>query len=362
MNRADAISLLLLVVFAGGILSTAVARNRDGNSRSINMNNLKEIGLAFHNHNDLTNFFPYNGGANDEPSLKQVNYGWHHPNIRDSGTWVTQLLPFIELDPVFRNNAITATATDVIPDFFKDKENDKSWRVGIKLLLCAERQRTGFRTDTEKGSFPGPVTDFAINVFLNAPPSAYSEAGYAQGVVEPGKNGDWAAAQSRMAIQNIQDGTSNTLLVGQKALPPQPKVEVPKECETTAPVPAAAGGDGKGGDEGIFSPGNWKLEGKEKKLISTGTGRGHSVVKDPPKNAPKDCPADGGVPWIFKDSELKDKKDLPWHDSWGSPFEGGIVFAFADGSVRTLKYSLRGTVNFARLLYPSDGNIVDFDN
>lgn len=362
MNRANAIALLLLTVFAGGLLSSTAARQRDANHRQININNLKQFGLAFHNFNDLINCLPHNGGANDPDSLKNVNYGWHNPHVRDAGTWVTQILPFIEQENLFRSNAMTATATDVIPDFFKDKENEKFWQVSMKMLLCAERQRAGCRTETEKGSFPGPVTDFAINVFLNAPPTAYSNFGYAAGVVEPGKNGDWAAAQSRMTIQGIQDGSSNTLMVGQKALPPQPKVEAPKECETTAPVPAAAGGEVKGGDEGIFSPGNWKFEGKEKQLISTGTGRGHRVVKDPPKDAPKDYPADGGVPWIFKDSELKDTKHLPWHDCWGSPFEDGILFVFGDGSVRTLKYKLRGTVNFARMLYPNDGKVVELDN
>ncbi len=109
-------------------------------------------------------------------------------------------------------------------DCRKDTADEKLWQVEIKTLLCAERARKGFKTSREKGCFPGPVTDFALNAFINAPPRDYAQINgqnaFAKGEVKPGTNGDWAAAQSKMTVQGIQDGSSNTILVGEKALPP----------------------------------------------------------------------------------------------------------------------------------------------
>src|SRR5207253_1584022 len=94
-------------------------------------NNLKMIGLAFQNHNDTNNCLPNNGGANDEDGLKAVNYGWHSPNIRNSGTWATQILPFMEQDPLFRNNVLPATAISDLPEFLTKNNNNLFWQVEI---------------------------------------------------------------------------------------------------------------------------------------------------------------------------------------------------------------------------------------
>ena len=50
------------------------------------------------------------------------------------------------------------------------------------------------------------------------------------------------------------------------------------------------------------------------------------------------------------------------HWQFGGPFSGGVLFMFADGTVRSIAYNQRGTVNLARLMYPSDGQVTSFDN
>lgn len=364
MRRIDLLALTAGVVLLVGLGLPALARQNQRASRTKTINNLKQIGLGFHSYNDTLNCLPHNGGANTETDLAQVNFGWHNPNVRDSGTWVTQVAPFMELDTFAKNNAIDGSAgTNKIPSWFTKPVNNAFWQVSIKVLHCAERGRVGFSTSVEKGQYPGPVTDFAINVFVNAPPRAYSgnSDGYAMGEMKPGESGDWAAGNSRMTVQGLQDGSSNTILVGMKALPPMKKADAPKnapEESDCAPVPKGES-ETPNGDEGIFSPGNWSLKDGKKTLVSTGTGRGHLVVKDPPKAAPKDDPKEGGVPWMYQDSELKD--GTPYAHAWGSPFPEGVPFMFGDGTVRFLKFNQKGTVNFARLLYPSDGQVTQFD-
>jgi hypothetical protein len=39
-----------------------------------------------------------------------------------------------------------------------------------------------------------------------------------------------------------------------------------------------------------------------------------------------------------------------------------VLFLWGDGKVSLLKYTQRGTANFARMLYPSDGAVVTFDD
>ena len=235
--------------------------------------------------------------------------------------------------------------------------------------ISAGRDRTGFKTSREEGSFPGPVTDYALNVFLNARPTAFNATGYAIVGMTHGIDGDsaaggWAARQNKFTIQGIQDGSSNTIMIAGKALPPAAKVvPSPKNCgedEEDCPRPRCGGIRHRRRRRRHLLPGNWKLDGKSKKLTSTGTGRGHIVVKDPAKN-PKENPKDGGVPWIYADSELAGKEPpAQWPTAWGSPFKAGLLCTFADGSVRMVKYSQKGTVNFARMLYPNDGAVVNF--
>ena len=355
MKRIDAFALAVLGLLAAGL--TVTARSTRTTAQNVQtQNHLKIIGLAFHNYHDANGIFAFNGGADDAASLKANNYGWHRHDVRDSGTWATQILPYIEQEPLWKAAEFTGVEPPELPKY----PDDKIWQVSVKEYLLAGRGRHGFKTNSEKGNFPGPVTDFALNIFLNARPDGYDANGYA---IAPGSSGDWAAGNNKSRFAAVSDGLSNTILVGGKALPPQVKAAT-KDCDDSecAPVPAAANGDAaKNGDEGIFSPGNWKLEDKGKKLISSGTGRGHIVVKAPP-NEPKENPKDGGVPWIYKDSELagKDATDL-WPTAWGGSFEDGLLVVICDGSVRTVKYSQKGTVNFARMLYPADGGVVNFD-
>lgn len=362
MKRIDLLALASGTLLLIGLGLPAIARQNQKSNRAKSINNLKQVGLAFHNYHDAMASFPHNGGANTEGDLANVNYGWHSPNTRDSGTWATLILPYLEQDTLFKDCVFKGVAPPKLPEY----PDDKLWKAEVKTYLCAERGRAGFSTSRENGGFPGPVTDYAVNAFLNSPPQLYGgpgNDGFARGEVKPGTNGDWAAANRKASFAGITDGTSNTIMLGQKALPGTRKAEAPKnspEESDCAPVPKDNDASGSG-DEGIFSPGNWAIKDGVKTLTSTGTARGHVVVKSPPAQDVKEYPKDGGVPWMYEDSELAGATPPPYLTAWGGPFKEGVLFMFCDGSVHTLKYTMKGTVNFARILYPADGNVVTLD-
>jgi hypothetical protein len=346
--------ILIVLMFAMpfGMLLSGIGKTRNAAARSQSTNNLKQIGIAFHSHNDTVGSLPHNGGHTDPAKLKAINYGWHNPTIKDSGTWATMILPFMEQEPIWRNAVLVhKDSVNVVPEFLMAVKDQQKWAATIKNYNCPGRARIGFKTDTGKDSYPGVMTDYAINVFLNSEPTTYTVRGAARNVVNcfATNGGVPVDGNRRRTIQGISDGSNNTVLVGGKALPPS----------------VGTGKAAKDWDEGIFSPGNYKPDNEKSTLTSTGTGRGHVISDDPGTEDVKQRPARGGVPWMWRDRELtlSDKvKVIPEYAmDWGGPFPEGVLFLWGDGTVRSLKYNLRGTVNFARMLYPSDGAVIVFD-
>src|SRR5215203_4087227 len=99
--------VIAIIAILIGLLLPAVQKIRDAANRMSSQNNLKQIGLACHNHNDTVGYLPPVHGtsvANDP--------NWGAPYMPSHfGTAHYWLLPFIEQDAVYKDTEINANGT-----------------------------------------------------------------------------------------------------------------------------------------------------------------------------------------------------------------------------------------------------------
>jgi len=90
------VELLVVIAIIGiliALLLPAVQAAREAARRSQCTNNLKQLGLALHNHHDTYLRFPP-GGARDQPPFGKVETDW-------GSSWLVYILPFVEQKPLY---------------------------------------------------------------------------------------------------------------------------------------------------------------------------------------------------------------------------------------------------------------------
>jgi prepilin-type N-terminal cleavage/methylation domain-containing protein len=186
------IELLVVIAIIGiliGLLLPAVQKVREAANRTRCQNNLKQMALGWHNHDSTHNALPTGGGSccatqgnltvvGGMPAvLQQQNWGWGF-----------QILPFIEQDNLWRQAAQTQTA----------------W-VALPIYTCPTL-RSPTLINPSCGDWGGytpyrGACDYGACTGLNL----------ANGILEP----NWGALQM---ISKIPDGTSNTVMLSEKAM------------------------------------------------------------------------------------------------------------------------------------------------
>jgi prepilin-type N-terminal cleavage/methylation domain-containing protein/prepilin-type processing-associated H-X9-DG protein len=187
------IELLVVIAVIGtliGLLLPAVQKVREAAARASCQNNLKQFGLAFHNHHDTLNYFPSGGWFWNTPPT-YVN-GTPAVGADQQAGWGFQILPYIEADNVWRGGGATTDLGRI--------------QVAIgatnKLFFCPTRRR------------PQTVTQ-AYAEYLGGIPVTTALCDYA------GSNREKTGVLNKFTptrMADITDGTSNTLLLGEKRL------------------------------------------------------------------------------------------------------------------------------------------------
>ena len=284
-RRAFTLIELLVVIAIIGVLLTlmlpAVQRAREAAARASCKNNLHQLGTALMQHYLDYHVLPTNGG----PAPGQINQTatmggwWGTPNPlaspRDQpGCWAYSILPYLE-----QQNAVTG--------------NDQG--IAVRVFLCPSRGRNQPQT------LPGTIDPITPSI-------TYTNVGGKNPWCKTDYAGNWYVLVNRwwaggcpligppLALTEISDGASNTILLGEKAMDPR-----------------------------RYNTGGWYFDEPVFTGGSDGTGRQGTV--------------------IVSDVAAGRTGAFPWN--WGSPHLAGTEFVFADGTVRTISYAADSSVVLA---------------
>ncbi len=288
VRRLRAFTLIeLLVVIAIiavliALLLPAAQAAREAARRSQCVNNLKQLGLAMHNYHDATGAFPMGYAAQGRfvDGATDTAAGWG---------WGAMILPQLEQGPIF--NAVNfGLAVEAPP-------NSTVVRASMTAYLCP--------SDVTNGPFS--VSDASGNVLATMTPASYAacvgndQTDSATGLNKDGLGNGVMFRNSGIRLADITDGSSQTILVGERA---------------------------------------WSnVNGVWAGVVANGVTRRGSMNRCPTTGAPfypaatltqahchllnTDTDEDGGL------------------DDYSSRHPGGANFVFADGSVRFIKTVLR---------------------
>jgi len=202
--------VIAIIAILIGLLLPAVQKVREAAARMQCTNNLKQWGLACHNYHDVNQNFPAPraigwGSATASTPLYMGGYTTGYffnpipPNADSVGSWLTRALPFIEQDNLLK--PVLASTSATLGTNFTTMLNTK-----IKMFTCPS---DGLSNSTAASS--AAVTDY-IGVTGN------DEVGGSD--AKNGVFGVWTYNSStnihRVKITSITDGTSNTVMIGER--------------------------------------------------------------------------------------------------------------------------------------------------
>ena len=224
--RTRAFTLIeLLVVIAIiailiGLLLPAVQKVREAADRTKCQNNLKQIGVALHNFNDVYGFLPP-GGTQDSPPF--------NPTIAGSWgvSWAVFILPYVEQDALFQKFKFNGNSGWNAPAGTVNAAAASG--VIIPTYRCPasplpERSITN-PSGTLTGSFVMANSYVGISGAINGLIPGYTEsrintpnpatAGCCSGGIISG-GGIMIPGNARIKLSTIKDGTSNTIAVSEQ--------------------------------------------------------------------------------------------------------------------------------------------------
>jgi hypothetical protein len=177
-----------------GLLLPAVQKVRAAANRIQCANNLKQMGLACQNYHDALGGLPpgYTAQLAYVDGTSDTLPGWG---------WGALLLPFIEQDNLYRSINLNTSIANM--------ENAPAIRTMVKIYQCPA-------DPTPPAAFTVP--DSFGNALVVAAPSSYAACVGGDETEPDGPSGLGVFYRnSRTSLTDITDGTSNTIMIGERA-------------------------------------------------------------------------------------------------------------------------------------------------
>lgn len=326
------VELLVVIAIIGilvGLLLSAVQAAREAARRMTCKNNLKQLSLATLNFESAQHHFPSGGWGYQWPGFADIGGRNGQP-----GSWNFSILPFMEQSAIYELGRYGSSATQLNSDLRKRMQSpvvvfNCPSRRGAELVemnpLCSDCMN-------QRGLL-GPIdrvarSDYAINAGDGAPDPTLPNLGFWP-LVYPGPasladatlltniNGwpkaprDWTGLswlKQSVGLSAISDGTSNTLLYGEKYI--------------------------------------------SRELYSSGRDYGDNEMQYGGFN--NDNHRSTNPIWRYQ----QDRSNLISVGSFGSAHSSGANFALCDGSVHTIAYSIDSQV-FRYLGNRMDGQTIE---
>jgi prepilin-type N-terminal cleavage/methylation domain-containing protein len=288
----DAFTLIeLLVVIAIiailiGLLLPAVQKVREAAARTQCSNNLKQVGLGLHAHHDALSQFPAAGsdGPYQNCCIATSRVGW---------TWMFFLTPYIEQQNIYS-----------LPD--TSAGNSQVAQSAIKVYYCPSRRQPTLYSNGGRCDYAG---NGGRNMAGNGTEGVFVRQWRNPSSAMPAN----APVEQRRTLTDIADGTSNTIMVGEK------------QCHPT--VLGSSGGDNE-----VWNNSGWDQDNQR---------FGEAVPQ------PDDLHPDSTQPTF-------------WSVRFGGSHPGVFTAVMCDGSVRSVKYTVDGA-NWMRVCLVNDGQVISAD-
>jgi prepilin-type N-terminal cleavage/methylation domain-containing protein/prepilin-type processing-associated H-X9-DG protein len=304
-RRAGFTLIELLVVIAIiailiGLLLPAVQKVRDAAARMKCQNNLHQCGIALHNYHDVNGTLPSGVVPSGGASVWPYNY-W---------SWMAQALPYVEQDNLWKKaDAYARQSTYPNQPYYwwpwggfwlgGNPPPNPALGTVVQSWICPSDGRVQ-QPYQDLGDFPSTPNQsyIAFTTYLGNAGSAQGNEAYTGNVAAANGVLYWG---SKVKLLDIQDGTSNTLMVGER--PPSKDLEYGWWF-------AGAGWDGSGVGDVVM--------GARATNYAAALG----------------CPATkvGMQPFVLPPDSCDQVHYWSWHT-------GGVNFLFADAHARFVSYS-----------------------